>query len=100
MIEKQGLTGMNRVSSAAATTMSRITTRIKLAMPQRNNPLGTEDVLRGSPGISGSDESFYGDEGAEGGPRRRSSRAEPRYSWRCAAIGRHGSFLLLHRSRE
>ncbi len=38
MIERLGLTGMNRVSSAAATTMSRITTRIKLAMPQRNNP--------------------------------------------------------------
>jgi hypothetical protein len=46
--------------------MLRITTRIKLMMPERNNPVGTEDLLRGSPGISASDESSHGDEGAEG----------------------------------
>jgi hypothetical protein len=41
-------------------------------------PLGTEDVLRGSPGISGSDESFHGDKGAEGGRDDDHREGEPR----------------------
>ena len=67
MVETLRLTGANRVSSAAATMMSRITTRIKLAMPQRNSAFRTEDVLRGLGRISRCDKSTDGAEGAEGG---------------------------------